>query len=137
MTDASDARDEVIEVTVEDIVFRSDDSRFVVARVARTSASPDVADFTAVGDLGGVAVGETLRLRGRFTTHRTYGARFQIASFAPSMPETTQGIARYLGSGLVPGIGPGLADRLVKRFGQRTLDVIATQSARLSELPGI
>jgi exodeoxyribonuclease V alpha subunit len=84
-----------------------------------------------------VAIGETLRLRGRFTVHPLYGERFRVEAFTPVVPETRDGIARYLGSGLVPGVGRAMADRLVARFGERTLEVIATQSQKLREVPGI
>ncbi|MFW6051304.1 MAG: ATP-dependent RecD-like DNA helicase [Myxococcota bacterium] len=127
-------REQVLEATVEDIVFRSNDGRFVVAK-----ATPDRGDepVTVVGDLGLVSPGETLRLRGRWGTHPVHGERFRVAGFTPVMPTTRKGIARYLGSGLVPGVGPGLADRLVKRFGDRSLDVITQQSAKLREVEGI
>ncbi|MFW5925928.1 MAG: ATP-dependent RecD-like DNA helicase [Myxococcota bacterium] len=127
-------REEVLEATIEEIVFRSDDGHFVVAR-----ATPARGDelVTAVGDLGRVTPGETLRLRGRWTTHVTYGRRFSVQGFTPVMPTTQEGVARYLGSGLVPGVGPSLAKRLVARFGERSLDVITQQSAKLREVDGI
>src|SRR6185503_10978573 len=93
--------------------------------------------LVAIGDLGGVAVGETLSVRGRFEQHAQYGRRFRVESFAPITPRTRAGIERYLGSGLVPGVGPALAARLVQRFGEQTLEVIGTQSARLREVSGI
>ena len=92
---------------------------------------------TAVGDLGQIAPGENVRLIGRWTQHAVYGARFRVSSFTPTIPSTEQGMIRYLGSGLIPGIGPALAARLVERFGPDTLDVIASQSARLREVSGI
>ncbi len=134
---ASVEHEESLEAVADDIVFRSEDGRFAVIRMLATERSPREAPFTAVGDLGSVAVGETLRLLGRWTTHATYGERFRVSSYTPTMPETAQGIARYLGSGLISGIGPALAARLVERFGTDTLDVIATQSGRLREVPGI
>lgn len=127
-------RDHVVQATVEDVVFRSPDGRYAVVRAAADGRDDAI---TAVGDLGQVAIGETLRLRGRWTTHALYGRRFQVEAFTPVMPSSRQGVARYLGSGLVPGIGPALADRLVRHFGERTLDIIATESARLREVEGI
>jgi len=130
-------REEVVDVIVEDVSYRSDDGRFVVVRVERSQSSPDEANFVAVGDLGDVKPGEPLRLRGEFSSHRVHGSRFEVRSFAPLLPTTERGIARYLGSGLVDGIGPAIAERLVARFGARTLDVIANESARLREVSGI
>jgi exodeoxyribonuclease V alpha subunit len=125
----------VLEGLVEDVLFRSDDGRFAVVRIAtddEQAPSP-----TAIGDLGQVVKGETLRMLGRWSEHAVYGRRFVVRSFTPTVPSTEQGIARYLGSGLIPGIGPAIAARLVERFGTDTLDVIATQSGKLREVPGI
>ncbi len=129
--------DEVLEGVVEAVVFRSDDGKFAVARVAPDREDPSEPLATAVGDLGSIVPGEHVRLLGRWTEHAVYGARFQVDSFTPTIPTTEQGIVRYLGSGLISGIGPALAGRLVERFGPDTLDIIATQSARLREVEGI
>lgn len=129
--------DEVLEGVVEDVLFRSDDGRFAVIRLASSAEEGASPSHTAVGDLGQIAPGENLRLVGRWTQHAVYGARFRVSSFTPTIPSTEQGMIRYLGSGLIPGIGPALAARLVERFGPETLDVIATQSARLREVSGI
>jgi len=129
--------DEVLEGVVEGVLFRSDDGKFTVIRIATDPDSALSPQNTAVGDLGQIAVGENVRLVGRWTQHAVYGSRFRVASFTPTIPETRQGMVRYLGSGLIPGIGPALAARLVERFGEDTLDVIATQSARLREVSGI
>ena len=128
------ARDQALSITVDDIIFRSADGRFSVL-----SATPDGAEraIVVVGDLGEVVRGETLSVRGKFQHHAQYGERFAVDSFTPITPQTARGIERYLGSGLVPGVGPALAARLVQRFGERTLDVITTQSARLREVSGI
>jgi exodeoxyribonuclease V alpha subunit len=128
------SRDQALSVTVDEIIFRSEDGRFTVLR-----ASPEGAEqpLVLVGELGAVARGETLAVRGRIEKHVQYGQRFRVESFTPVTPRTSSGIRRYLGSGLVPGVGPALAERLVQRFGARTLEVIATQSARLREVSGI
>lgn len=126
--------EQTLEVDVDEVVFQSPDGRFAVVKARRTS-NDDV--VTAVGDLGQVARGETLRLRGRVDRHPRYGERFRVASFTPVMPTTDAGIVRYLGSGLVPGIGPALAARLVERFGAETLEIIATRSTELRSVDGI
>lgn len=128
---------EILEGVVEAVLFRSDDGKFAVIRLAPDEADPTAAPQTAVGDVGQIAPGEHLRLVGRWTQHAVYGPRFQIASFTPTIPSSERGIIRYLGSGLIPGIGPALATRLVERFGHDTLQVIATQSGRLREVEGI
>ena len=129
--------EEVVEGTVEDVLFRSDDGGFAVIRLSADEGSAGAELQTAVGDLGRISPGEHVRLVGRWTRHAVYGLRFRVSSFTPTIPATERGLVRYLGSGLIPGIGPALAARLVERFGSDTLDVIATQSARLREVPGI
>lgn len=126
--------DESFEVEVDAVLFESSDGRFVVLRATRVSNGEEL---TAVGDLGGVAVGETLRVRGRFTTHERYGRRLRVQGFTPIMPSTAEGIARYLGSGMVPGVGKGIAKKLVAKFGADTIEIIARQSSRLQEVEGI
>ena len=125
-----------LDVIVDSVIFRSDDGHFAVAR-AQEASEPDAETFAIVGELGAVAPGETLRLRGRFTEHAVYGTRFKVNSFTPQIPTTSDGIARYLGSGLISGVGPALATRLVDRFGEQTLEVITTESGRLREVSGI
>jgi len=129
--------EEILEGVVEDVLFRSDDGTFAVIRLAPHTEEEASTRHTAVGDLGQIAPGESLRLLGRWTQHAVYGPRFRVSSFAPTIPSSEHGMIRYLGSGLIPGIGPALAARLVERFGPETLDVIATQSARLREVSGI
>ncbi|NOY92132.1 MAG: ATP-dependent RecD-like DNA helicase, partial [Deltaproteobacteria bacterium] len=123
-----------VEVEVESVVFRAPDSEFVVARAQRTRTNEQL---TLVGPLGDISPGETLRVRGRVEEHPQHGTQLRVESFSPVMPGTAAGIARYLGSGLVPGIGKGLAERLVAHFGDQTLEVIATRTDALREVPGI
>ena len=131
---SSDTREEIIQGAVESVVYQTRDGAFSVVRFVRES---DAAELVIVGDLGSVSPGETLRVRGRFVEHPTHGRRFQVASFTPVLPSSKDGMARYLGSGLIPGIGKQLAVRLVSEFGDRALDVITTQSAKLRRVPGI
>jgi exodeoxyribonuclease V alpha subunit len=128
-------REQLLTVTIEDALFRSPDGHFCVLRGQADGAGPE--PIVLVGELRDTAIGETLRVRGRFEQHASYGRRLRVDSFTPVIPSSTAGIARYLGSGLIDGIGPALAKRLVARFGDKTLDVITTQSARLREVQGI
>src|SRR5690242_3048461 len=120
-------REQALSVNIDEVVFQSGDGRFSVLKGTDERSEEPV---TLVGDLGAVAPGETLAVRGRFETHKSYGQRFRVESFTPVTPKTREGIKRYLGSGLVAGIGPAIAERLVQRFGDQTLEVITTQSAR-------
>ena len=129
--------EEILEGTVEDVSYRSPDGRFTVAQVSIHRAGGKTEAMTAVGDLGEVSPGETLRMYGRQSRHAKYGDRFRVRTFTPVIPSTASGIERFLGSGMIPGIGRALAKRLVKKFGDRTLDIIATESGRLREVSGI
>ncbi len=126
--------DAVLVAVVEEERFRSQDGTFAVLRARRESNDDPV---SIVGAVAGLAIGETARFRGRFEEHPVHGARFRAVGYAPVMPTSRQGLARFLGSGLVPGVGPAIAERLVARFGERTLDVITGQSARLTEVGGV
>ncbi len=127
-------REEIVQGAVEQLVYQTRDGAFSVVRFKRES---DDAELTVVGDLGNVQVGETLRVRGRFVEHPVHGRRFQVHSFTPVLPSSREGMTRYLSSGLIPGIGKKLAQRLVLEFGEQALDVIATQSAKLRSVPGV
>lgn len=124
----------VVQGTVSDQRFASADGRFAVLRVDREAADESI---TIIGDVAGLSLGEDARFRGRWEEHPKFGRRFRALGWTPVMPSTKDGMARFLGSGLVPGVGPALAQRLVGAFGERTLDVITGQSARLREVPGI
>lgn len=126
--------DEIVQGTVCEVRFASPDGRFAVLRVEREANGEEIA---VVGDVAGLAPGEDVRFRGRWEEHERFGGRFRAVGFTPVLPTNKQGLERFLGSGLIPGIGKQLAKRLVDRFGDRTLDVITTQSARLREVPGI
>ncbi|MEM1415247.1 MAG: ATP-dependent RecD-like DNA helicase [Myxococcota bacterium] len=130
-------RTDTVTGVVEDVAYAAADGAFAVLRMRREGAAKDEGAFTAVGELGTPALGETLRLHGRWTEHAVHGRQFRAESFAPVVPATADGIRRFLGSGLVEGVGKGLAERLVSHFGDRTLEVIAKESARLRDVDGI
>jgi exodeoxyribonuclease V alpha subunit len=123
-----------LEAVLERITYANQETGYTVARVA-TDRSSDL--LTVVGPLLGAQPGESLRLRGRWTSHPQYGRQFQVEAYTTVLPATIQGIRRYLGSGLIKGIGPRMAERIVDHFGQATLEVIEQQPARLIEVPGL
>ena len=122
-----------VEADVEHVLYSQDDSGFAVVRLRRTGGEAMV----AVGPLLGSQPGESLRLTGSFQDHPKYGRRFQVDTFASIAPSTVAGLERYLGSGLIPGIGATYAKRIVATFGLQTLDVLDHESRRLREVPGI
>jgi hypothetical protein len=99
------------------------------------SASTEL--ITAVGPLLGAQIGESLRLRGRWTSHMKYGRQFDVHSYTTVLPATEQGIRRYLGSGLIKGIGPVMAERMVNHFGVDIMHIIDDEPDRLIEVPGL
>ncbi len=123
-----------LEAVLERITYANEETGYTVARVA-TDRSGDL--LTVVGPLLGAQPGESLRLRGRWTSHPQYGRQFQVEAYDTVLPATIQGIRRYLGSGLIKGIGPRMAERIVDHFGQATLQVIEQEPARLVEVPGL
>ena len=91
-----------------------------------------------VGALLGAQPGESLRLTGLgWSSHPKFGKQFEVESYTTVLPATVQGIQRYLGSGLIKGIGPVFAERIVGHFGIDTLDIIETAPGRLIEVPGL
>jgi len=81
--------------------------------------------------------GEVLRLKGDWDSHPKYGEQFKVVSYETVTPATVKGIERYLGSGLIKGIGPVMAKRLVNKFGLETLEIIENSADRLKEVEGI
>ena len=103
--------DDTVEGVVERIVYSNEENAWTVVRLMVRGKG----GVTAVGNLLGVQPGESLRLSGRWVTDRKYGRQFAAASYLALRPETRQGMTRYLGSGLIEGIGRVMAERLVAR----------------------
>ncbi|MEU8267520.1 helix-hairpin-helix domain-containing protein, partial [Sphaerisporangium sp. NPDC049002] len=124
-----------LSAVLERITYANEETGYTIARVAVERGGADL--VTAVGPLLGAQVGESLRLTGRWGSHPKYGRQFEVWSYTTVLPATVQGIQRYLGSGLVKGIGPKMAERIVDHFGVSTLEVIETAPERLVEVPGL
>ncbi|WP_424891895.1 ATP-dependent RecD-like DNA helicase [Streptomyces sp. XH2] len=125
----------VVEGVLERITYANEESGYTVARVDTGRGSGDL--LTVVGSLLGAQPGESLRLEGRWGSHPQYGRQFTVENYTTVLPATVQGIRRYLGSGLIKGIGPRIADRITEHFGTDTLDVIESDPGRLVEVPGL
>jgi exodeoxyribonuclease V alpha subunit len=123
-----------LEAVLERITYANEETGYTVARVA-TDRSSDL--LTVVGPLLGAQPGESLRLQGRWASHPQYGRQFQVEAYQTMLPATIQGIRRYLGSGLIKGIGPKMAERIVDHFGEDTLRLIEEEPGRLVEVPGL
>ena len=103
-----------LEGVVDRIVFESEETGFFVGRLKPEHALHDV---TFVGNLMAISPGETIRMKGRWIEDHRFGKQFKVESWETILPATVEGIERYLGSGLIQGIGPKYAERLVKAFG--------------------
>lgn len=126
---------EVVQGVVRRITFHNPDNHYVVLRL---EPQPGQAPVTVVGHLAPVpAAGEEIRVVGRWTSHPTYGRQFEADMYQPVTPSTREGVERLLASGVIKGVGPATARRLVEAFGERALDVIAEHPERLASVPGI
>jgi exodeoxyribonuclease V alpha subunit len=123
-----------LEGTLDRIAFINEENAWSVVKITVEGRRDQV---TAVGNLLGVKPGENLHLTGRWIHDKRFGEQFQVESFHTVVPATLAGIERYLGSGLVHGIGKVMAERLVARFGLKTLEVIDEHPERLTEVEGI
>ncbi|MEU7037798.1 ATP-dependent RecD-like DNA helicase [Streptomyces sp. NPDC046237] len=125
----------VVEGVLERITYANEESGYTVARVDTGRGGGDL--LTVVGALLGAQPGESLRMQGRWGSHPQYGKQFTVENYTTVLPATVQGIRRYLGSGLIKGIGPVFADRITQHFGVETLDILEASPARLIEVPGL
>ncbi len=119
---------------VERITYHNSDNHYTIARLSTREARSSV---TIVGTMPGVRAGQDLNISGTWETHPKYGQQFKISSFEITLPATVEGIRRYLESDAVKGIGKVMAARLVGYFGHQTLDIIANDPKRLTEIEGI
>ena len=125
---------ERLEGSVERITYYDEETGYSVLRLS-VPGRPDL--VTVVGHLPEVQPGERLRLEGDWTTHPRYGRQFRAERCEQILPATAEGIRRYLGSGLIRGVGPVTAARIVDRFGVDTLRVLEEEPERLREVPGV
>lgn len=123
-----------IEGVLDRVTFANDENAWSVVKLV-VPGKRDV--MTAVGNLLGVQPGESLRLSGSWTTDKKYGEQFKVESYVTVKPATLVGIEKYLGSGLVRGLGKVMAERLIGHFGMETLEVIDQKPDRLTEVEGI
>lgn len=118
---------------LEKIVFKNPDSGYMVGRI-RTGDDELV---TVVGKVFELQCGEELEIQGSWIVNKTYGKQFEIKKVKAHTPSTTIGIENYLGSGLIKGVGPVVAKKIVEKFGKKTLDILDDDPERLSVIEGI
>ncbi len=125
---------ETITGVVERLTFYSAESGYTVARLTRPRSTELT---TIVGSFANIQPGQTLQLTGFWRDHPQFGPQFQVINYQETKPATLTGIEKYLGSGLIKGVGPVTAKRIVAHFGLETLDIIENQIERLIEVQGI
>lgn len=121
-----------LDCTVEHIIYRNEENGYTVIE-----AETESGEITAVGTMPMVCEGEQLHLIGRFTSHSNYGEQFSVSAFESIMPTTSLGILKYLSAGAVKGIGAATAARLIKAFGENTLEVMKNEPERIASIRGI
>src|SRR5437868_6438885 len=120
--------------SVKRITFHNPMNGWTVVRLFVKGESDEI---TAVGNFSTLTPGENLKLSGYWISDPNYGPQFKVINYELMRPATVAGIEKYLGSGLIKGVGPVTARRLVERFGLHTLDVIEADPERLMEVKGI
>lgn len=118
--------------TVEDIRFRNEQNGYTVLEIGC-----DDELVTAVGTFSDISVGETVRLSGAWVYHPTFGRQFKVEAFEREMPATAEQLYNYLAAGAVKGIGPATAEKIVKKFGEQTFDILENEPERLATIKGI
>ncbi len=117
---------------VEEIVYKNSETGYIVFLLNHDGEPVDV-----VGELGDIAEGERLELYGDYVNNPKYGRQFRAVSCTRALPTTPEEIRRYLGSGIIKGLGPALAKKIVQSFGEDSLDIIENDPLRLAELKGV
>ncbi len=123
-----------IKGTLERITYQNQDNNYTIAKLGIHRISDPV---TIVGYLAGVVEGETLEISGQWVCHPKYGDQFKIDIYKVILPATVSGIKRYLGSGMIKGIGKSLADKIVEHFQDTTLEIIENEPEKLENIHGI
>lgn len=123
-----------IKGVLERIVFYNEDNGYCIGEMREEKQNRMI---IITGTLMGIKCGETLCLSGNWTSHPRHGEQFQVTQFQATLPATVYGIRKYLGSGLIPGVGKNFADKIVDHFGAETLKIISEYSSRLTEIPGV
>ena len=125
---------EAVTGTVDSIVYRAEATGYTVCSVRLAGQKETI---TLVGNCATIWIGETVRGEGSWVRHPRHGYQFQATSMTCVVPTSARGIERYLASGMIRGIGKVMAERLVRKFGDQTLEIIDKHSKRLAEVEGI
>ena len=118
--------------TIEDIIYKNEINGYMIATFDMESAMT-----TIVGYLPFIQKGDSLKIIGKFVTHPDYGEQFKVDTFEKIMPETLDALEKYLSNGIVKGIGPATARKIIKKFGVSTVDILKANPEELTSIKGI
>ena len=121
-----------LEGQLEEIIYQNETNSYTIAELATEEEI-----YTIVGYLPFINEGDFLSLEGKFVTHQDYGRQFKIDTFEKKMPESKEALEKYLASGIIKGIGPSTAKKIVDKFGEETIAVFKFEPTRLAEIKGI
>ena len=136
-TASESAHPETLRGTVERIVYSNDDTHYTVARLEPDDPSLFPEPVTIVGSFASLVEGEAVLVEGQWQNHKKFGRQFAVERYSTVAPPTLLGMERYLSSKLIRGIGPTFAKRIVRKFGEKTLDIIDKHPRRLLQVEGI
>ena len=125
---------EIFEATVEKIIFYNQENNYTIAKVIDLTRKRDI---VVTGTFIDLREGAQVKIWGEWINNKKYGQQIKVNSYIAITPNTLEGIEKYLGSGLIKGIGPVMAERIVQYFGMRTIEVIENSIERLKEVNGI
>lgn len=122
-----------LEGTIESIVFYSPETGYTVC----TFSQEDGRTFTIVGTFPPLSAGEAIKIKGKWVNNPKFGKQFQVENYIPVLPSSIKGIEKFLSSGMIKGIGPVLAKRIVEKFGPQTITIISDRIDSLKEVEGV
>lgn len=123
---------ETINGFVEKVVYRNAENGYTVVNI-----SVEGDDVVCTGYFSDITEGDQIIAEGSFVEHKQYGIQFTVASYEIKEPETSVAMEKYLGSGIIKGVGPALSAKIVKKFGDETFNIIEREPERLAEIKGI
>lgn len=110
-----------------EIIYQNEVNSYTVATL-----ETDEEEFTIVGYLPFINIGDTLKLIGRFVTHQDYGRQFKVETFEKMMPQSLASLEKYLGNGAIKGIGPATAKKIIDKFGEQTIHIFKFEPTKLA-----
>ncbi len=125
----------LIKGIIKKLIYHMEEDGFVIARI--DMQEPEQKEMVVVGKMAAVTVGEMYQFKGKWNVDHRYGMQFNFEDYQIILPATFDGVRRYLGSGLIKGVGPVTATRIVDHFGEKTLDIIEYNPEKLNEVEGI